>query len=188
MPTDTCVSGGKRPPFTPIRNDALTLSIGAGENRASRRGLVAVDALSARAVLLQRNAAHGGAGFFLDFGFAFGASAPEGIGEAVFYRFLQFVVVFRVVRITFAKRQRFAVQRLLNFRKQFLDRSRQISKRRADFSFFAWTVATRQNRGLLGNVLWTKSARAGSVCIATSPLRLARFLPAPTESVNASFE
>src|SRR5215469_3135225 len=131
-------------------------SVGAGENRAGCRGLVAIHALAAWALLLQGNAAHGGAGFFLDFGFTLAAPTPKRIREPALHSFLQVAVGLCVVRIAFAERQRLVVERLLNFDEQFLDCARQIGKRRADFSFFAWTVATRENRGLLRYVLGTK--------------------------------
>src|ERR1051325_1649019 len=126
--------------------------IGPGKNRLTLGRLSAIYTPTARAVLLQRDAAHGGARFFLDFRFAFRASAPEGIREAVFHGFFQLFVVLRVVRVAFAERQRLVVQRLLNFREQFLDGRRKVRERRADLSFLAGTVAPRENRGLFCDV------------------------------------
>src|SRR5271168_1586414 len=58
--------------------------VGAGEDGALRGWLAAVDALGRggglAGALVQGDAAHGGAGFFFDLGFAVGAAAPGGEG------------------------------------------------------------------------------------------------------------
>src|SRR5215467_11351001 len=98
--------------------------VGASENRARGGGLAAIHALPVGAFLLQGNAAHGGAGFFFDFGFAFTASAPERIGKAALHSLFEVVIRLGVVRIALAECQRLVVQRLLNLSKQLLNRAR----------------------------------------------------------------
>src|SRR5260370_12998035 len=80
--------------------------IGASEDRPLRGGLGAANASPASTLLFQGNAAHCGAGFFLDFAFAIGAPAPEGVGQAIFNGFLQVVVCFRIVCVALAEGQR----------------------------------------------------------------------------------
>src|SRR5207253_2623904 len=72
--------------------------------------------------------------FFLDLRFALGASAPERVRKTGLHRLFQFVVVFRFVRVTFAKRERLVVERLLNVYQQLPDRRRQIGERRTDLA------------------------------------------------------
>src|SRR5207244_12141717 len=124
-------------------------SIGPRKNRAALRRLGAVHALPVAAFLLQRNTAHRRARFFLDLRFALGASAPERVRKTGLHRLFQFVVVFRFVRVTFAKRERLVVERLLNVYQQLPDRRRQIGERRTDLALLAGAVAPRQNRRLL---------------------------------------
>src|SRR5207237_8217488 len=59
----------------------LLMLISPCKNRAAFRGLVAVHAFPAATVLLQWNAAHGGACFFLDFAFAVFSSSSLLIGS-----------------------------------------------------------------------------------------------------------
>ena len=62
--------------------------VGAGENGAFCGRLGARDAAPRYAFLLEGDAAHGGAGLFLDFGFAVATAAPGGQGKAGFDRAL----------------------------------------------------------------------------------------------------
>src|SRR6266849_4928019 len=109
--------------------------VGSGEDRAGSGGLGAVNATPASTLLLQRNTAHGGAGFFLDFGFAIGTPAPEGKGKAILDGLLQLVVGFRIVRVALSESQGLVVKRLLDFLQQPLDGGGQAGKRGADLSF-----------------------------------------------------
>ena len=102
--------------------------VGPGEDRAGSGGLGAVNATPASTLLFQRNTAHGGAGFFLDFGLAIGTPAPEGVGKAILDGLLQVVVGLGIASVALAESQRFVVKRLLDFRQQPLDGSRQDGK------------------------------------------------------------
>jgi len=77
-----------------------------------------MNAFAGAARLLQRNAAHGGFGFFLDAGFTFGFSAPPGRGEALFYGPLEFFVIGGFVGIRFAERERAIEEGFLDFFEQ----------------------------------------------------------------------
>jgi hypothetical protein len=59
-----------------------------GENGSFWGGLATVDAGAGIGWLIEGDAAHGGAGFFLDFGFTVGAAAPGGKGETSLDGFL----------------------------------------------------------------------------------------------------
>src|SRR5882672_10778355 len=82
-------------------------SVGAGKDCPVLGKLAAINTLAGRSAaaraedgfLVQRDAAHGRAGLFLDFAFAIAAAAPTGIGKAAFDRLLQFVVGLGVVRV-----------------------------------------------------------------------------------------
>src|SRR5437773_4178771 len=63
-------------------------SISPGKNCLALGGLGAIHTLTARALLLQWNAPHGGACFFFDFRFAFRAPTPERIREAILHGLL----------------------------------------------------------------------------------------------------
>src|SRR5450432_3234847 len=89
--------------------------ISPGEDGLLRGWLSAVYANAGASRLVERNAAHGGAGLFFDLGFAFGTAAPRGKGETGFHRFFQVVVGLGVVGIGFAEGQRFVVHGLLDF-------------------------------------------------------------------------
>src|SRR5713226_9046019 len=138
------------------------VSIGARKDRALRRGLAAVDADAGATGLFQRDAAHGGARLFLDFGFALRVPAPRGKGETGLDRLFQVVVGFRVMRVGFAECQSLVMQRLLNFGEQAFDGGGQAGQRRADLPFSARTVAAREDGGLLSDVLGSELDAQGN--------------------------
>src|SRR2546430_16521124 len=90
--------------------------VGSGEDRAGSRGLGAVNATPASTLLFQRNTAHGGAGFFLDFGFAIGTPAPEALGKAILDGLLQVFVGLGIASVALAESHGSAVKRLRVFR------------------------------------------------------------------------
>src|SRR5438045_7609756 len=99
--------------------------IGPREDGPRSGRLTAVNTSSASTLLLHRDAAHGSARFFFDFGLAIGAPAPEGVRKTVLYGLLQVVVGFCVVRVALAESQSLVVKRLLDFRQQPLNGSGQ---------------------------------------------------------------
>src|SRR6266852_4017748 len=107
----------------------MPASVGAPEDGAVLRRFAAMDACAAatsgvRSQHVRRvdgNATHGGAGLFLDGGFAIPASAPIGKSKAGLDGFLELVVGIGLVRIRTAKRQRSLKHRLVNLQKQFFD-------------------------------------------------------------------
>ncbi len=115
-------------------------------------GVAAMDALAGAAGLLERNAAHGGFGFFLDVRFAFGFAAPPGKGEAVFDSFLEFFVIGGLVGIRFAERERAIEERLLDFCEQLRDGCGDSLLRDERLAFFAGTVAAGEHYRVFGDV------------------------------------
>src|SRR2546427_3923430 len=138
--------------------------IGAAENCALPRGLTAIRAGGAcrtmRAflaeLLVERNAAHGGSCFFLDFGLAVGAATPIGIGKAVLHGQLELLVISRLFCVRPAEGKGAVVQRLLDFLQKLGHAIDCIRQRDARLAFFAWAVAARQHRGLFRDVFWTQ--------------------------------
>ena len=103
-----------------------------------------MDAFAGASRLLERDAAHGGFGFFLDAGFTFDFATPPGEGETVLDGFLEFLVVRGLVGIGFAKRQRAIKERLLNFCEQLRNCRRNSLLRDERLAFFARAVAARR--------------------------------------------
>jgi len=125
--------------------------VGRAKIRARSGGLSAVNAITASALLLQGNAAHGGAGFFLDFGFALGTSAPEGEGKAILDSLLQ-SLSFRIVLLLLRK-ARPCREAIAGFLQQPPEGSGQIGERCADLSFPAGAVTARETAACLATSL-----------------------------------
>src|SRR5579859_1498855 len=137
--------------------------VGPAENGTVLRRVTAIDASAAagefpaeHSRLIYWDAAHGGAGFLLDFGFAVAAAAPGGEGEAAFHGLLQVVVGRGFAGVGPAEGQRLVKERLVNFNEQFLDCGWEVGQRGADLAFPAGTVAPGQHGGLLGHVFGTE--------------------------------
>src|SRR5262249_14618171 len=126
------------------------------KNGAFVRRFAASHAIPRRALLLQRDAAHRSASFFLNLRFALRASAPTRKREAVFNGLLQIVVGLRVVCIALAKTERLVMQPLLNLHQQLLNRHRQFAQRRTDLPFFSWAIPPRQHCRLLRHIFRAK--------------------------------
>ncbi len=97
-------------------------SVRASKYGALRGRFAAVDANARAAGLIERDAAHGGAGFLLNLRFAIRPAAPIGKRKTCLDRFFEILVGLRVLRVGFAEREGFVMQRLLNFGQQSFDR------------------------------------------------------------------
>src|SRR5579885_3070585 len=136
-------------------------SVGARKDGAVLCGLAAVDTFAGscsaarpqNGVLVDRNAAHGGASLFFNFFFASAAAAPAGVGEAGLDGLFEFVVGLGVVRIRTAEGECLCMQGILNVGEELFHGCGQIGQRGKDFAFFSGTITARENSGLLGDIL-----------------------------------
>ena len=154
-----------------------------------------MDALAGTTGLLERNAAHGGFGFFLDVGLAFGIAAPPGKSETLFHCLLEFFVIGGVVGIRFAERQSAIEERRLNFRECWMTAAAIPCCGNERLTFFAGPIATGQHDRPLATSLGPSSRRSGTPRISQSlnlkpglePSRSSNFtrMPASTSSLRS---
>src|SRR5260370_3307047 len=79
--------------------------------------------------LIYWDAAHGGAGFLFDFGFAVAAAAPGGESEAAFYGLLEVVIRLGFAGVGTAERQSLVIERPVNLHAHFFYHVREVSPR-----------------------------------------------------------
>src|SRR5271170_6893807 len=121
------------------------LLVRAGEDGFFGGRLAAMDALAGAAWLLERDAAHGGFGFFLDVRLAFGVAAPPGEGESFFDGFFEFFVIGGLVGIRFAEGEGAVEERRLDFFERLHHGCGDSLLRVEDLSLFSRPVAAGQD-------------------------------------------
>src|SRR6202034_4166248 len=116
--------------------------------------MAAINARTGAAGMLERDAAHGGFGLFLDFSLAVAAAAPPGEGASLLDGGLELRVIGRLGRMRLAKFQRAVIERLLDLVERLCDERRNSRLRDESLALLAGTIAAGGNHRAFGDVLW----------------------------------